>query len=271
MVVGLAGLDRAARDRPSGAGEAVRRPGDPVHGRLRPDPVVGRKGETEYGIKWIPLGGYIRMIGMFPPAARTIPPARSSTGPGAWSRTPGEQRGGGRPGDEDRVFYKPWCEEGHRHVRRPGDEPPHRRRAVHDRAGRLRRPGRATPITTVARSRSAWTRRRGAEAACRTPTRAAEDPGVAAGVRPGDEGCPSTAPRSGVGQMRALIRDSTDRTVPLVVERAGEQVELEVTPGRTRSPRSSTARSSSARTASPRPSRPASSASRRREASSRSP
>ena len=25
------------------------------------------KGETEYGIKAIPLGGYIRMIGMFPP------------------------------------------------------------------------------------------------------------------------------------------------------------------------------------------------------------
>ena len=28
-----------------------------------------RRGETEYGIKVIPLGGYIRMIGMFPPAA----------------------------------------------------------------------------------------------------------------------------------------------------------------------------------------------------------
>ena len=26
-----------------------------------------RRGETEYGMKWIPLGGYIRMIGMFPP------------------------------------------------------------------------------------------------------------------------------------------------------------------------------------------------------------
>ena len=25
------------------------------------------KGETEYGLKWIPLGGYIRMIGMLPP------------------------------------------------------------------------------------------------------------------------------------------------------------------------------------------------------------
>lgn len=28
-----------------------------------------RKGDTEYGIKWIPLGGYIRMIGMVPPRA----------------------------------------------------------------------------------------------------------------------------------------------------------------------------------------------------------
>ena len=26
-----------------------------------------RRGETEYGLKAIPLGGYIRMIGMFPP------------------------------------------------------------------------------------------------------------------------------------------------------------------------------------------------------------
>src|SRR3954471_10170145 len=26
-----------------------------------------RTGETEYGVKAIPLGGYIRMIGMFPP------------------------------------------------------------------------------------------------------------------------------------------------------------------------------------------------------------
>ena len=26
-----------------------------------------KKGETEYGVKWVPFGGYIRMIGMFPP------------------------------------------------------------------------------------------------------------------------------------------------------------------------------------------------------------
>ena len=28
-----------------------------------------RVGETEYGVKAIPLGGYVRMIGMFPPQA----------------------------------------------------------------------------------------------------------------------------------------------------------------------------------------------------------
>src|ERR671928_17595 len=41
-----------------------------------------RKGETEYGIKAVPLGGYIRMIGMFPPKPGEDPrlvPA-SSTG-----------------------------------------------------------------------------------------------------------------------------------------------------------------------------------------------
>src|SRR5919112_6280445 len=31
------------------------------------------KGETEYGVKWIPLGGYIRMIGMLPPRQGDAP------------------------------------------------------------------------------------------------------------------------------------------------------------------------------------------------------
>lgn len=31
--------------------------------------VSWRRGETEYGFKWIPLGGYISMAGMYPPAA----------------------------------------------------------------------------------------------------------------------------------------------------------------------------------------------------------
>ncbi|HSP76027.1 MAG TPA: site-2 protease family protein [Cryobacterium sp.] len=39
-----------------------------------------RKGETEYGVKAIPLGGYIAMIGMFPPAKAGGKVQASSTG-----------------------------------------------------------------------------------------------------------------------------------------------------------------------------------------------
>ncbi len=38
-----------------------------------------RKGETEYGVKAIPFGGYIRMIGMFPPGADGRVEARSTS------------------------------------------------------------------------------------------------------------------------------------------------------------------------------------------------
>ncbi|WP_342666220.1 M50 family metallopeptidase [Spirillospora albida] len=72
-----------------------------------------RKGETEYGVKWIPLGGYIRMIGMLPPRKDDKPGQvrRISTGP--WQGLIESARGAAleevRPGDEDRVFYaKKW-------------------------------------------------------------------------------------------------------------------------------------------------------------------
>lgn len=39
-----------------------------------------RRGETEYGIKLIPLGGYISMIGMFPPGKHGEPARDSGTG-----------------------------------------------------------------------------------------------------------------------------------------------------------------------------------------------
>ncbi len=69
-----------------------------------------RRGETEYGIKWIPLGGYIRMIGMFPPKAGDDPTRvrRSSTGP--FQALVEDARNASleeiRPGDENRVFYR---------------------------------------------------------------------------------------------------------------------------------------------------------------------
>ncbi|MFE2302996.1 M50 family metallopeptidase [Streptomyces sp. NPDC059445] len=70
-----------------------------------------KKGDTEYGIKAVPLGGYIRMIGMFPPGpdgrieARSTSPFRGMI-EDARSAAFEELQ----PGDDTRLFYtrKPW-------------------------------------------------------------------------------------------------------------------------------------------------------------------
>ncbi|MBC6460420.1 M50 family metallopeptidase [Actinomadura sp. HBU206391] len=72
-----------------------------------------RKGETEYGIKWIPLGGYIRMIGMLPPRKDDAEGKVRTSSTGPFQSLIESARGAAleevRPGDEDRVFYsKKW-------------------------------------------------------------------------------------------------------------------------------------------------------------------
>lgn len=65
------------------------------------------RGETEYGLKAIPLGGYIRMIGMYPPA-RPDPSGRGRA-PGFFAAMAEDARSLSaeevRPGDERRTFY----------------------------------------------------------------------------------------------------------------------------------------------------------------------
>ncbi|MEU1392366.1 MULTISPECIES: M50 family metallopeptidase [unclassified Nonomuraea] len=69
-----------------------------------------RRGETEYGIKWLPLGGYIRMIGMLPPRPGDDPGRLRSAGTGPFQSLIETARDAAmeevRPGDEDRVFYR---------------------------------------------------------------------------------------------------------------------------------------------------------------------
>ncbi|MEU9854362.1 site-2 protease family protein [Streptomyces sp. NPDC047974] len=70
-----------------------------------------KRGETEYGIKAIPAGGYIRMIGMFPPGEDGKIEARSTS---PWRSMIEDAREASyeelQPGDETRLFYtrKPW-------------------------------------------------------------------------------------------------------------------------------------------------------------------
>lgn len=69
-----------------------------------------RKGETEYGIKALPFGGYIQMIGMFPPHPGDDPDTMRVSSTGRFSQLVDEARQTSleeiRPGDEHRVFYK---------------------------------------------------------------------------------------------------------------------------------------------------------------------
>ncbi|MFE6918100.1 M50 family metallopeptidase [Streptomyces rubiginosohelvolus] len=70
-----------------------------------------KRGDTEYGIKAIPAGGYIRMIGMFPPGPDGRLEARSTS---PWRGMIEDARSAAfeelQPGDEKRLFYtrKPW-------------------------------------------------------------------------------------------------------------------------------------------------------------------
>jgi membrane-associated protease RseP (regulator of RpoE activity) len=66
-----------------------------------------KKGDTEYGVKAIPLGGYIRMIGMVPPARadgkRSRWPRRFSSAIEDFRQV---SRAEVQPGDEERQFYR---------------------------------------------------------------------------------------------------------------------------------------------------------------------
>jgi membrane-associated protease RseP (regulator of RpoE activity) len=69
-----------------------------------------RRGDTEYGFKAIPLGGFVRMIGMFPPEPGGDPNRlrKASTGP-IQALVEDARRAAKeeiQPGDEDRVFYR---------------------------------------------------------------------------------------------------------------------------------------------------------------------
>lgn len=66
-----------------------------------------KKGETEYGLKAIPLGGYISMIGMYPPAADG---SARTAGTGFFSTLVQDARSASTEsvgdGEDDRTFYR---------------------------------------------------------------------------------------------------------------------------------------------------------------------
>ena len=182
-----------------------------------------QRGETEYGFKAIPLGGYIRMVGMVPPAeegeSKRATRMRSFI---AEVRGAGAQR---RPAHRRRpaVLRQPWWQRVVVMSAGPVPQPDPGRRLLRRHPGRHRR-RRLTTTTVGARLRPS---RRGRErpADLRGPGHrrgsvrrraglrgARESPAAIAGLRPGDtivafDGKPVTSCGT-AGRVRTPIRGS---------------------------------------------------------------
>ena len=193
-----------------------------------------RRGETEYGLKAIPLGGYIRMIGMFPPKPGADPHQLRSSSTGRFSQLMDQARQDSmeevHPGDEDRVFYKLSVPK--KLVVMLGGPTMNLLIAVVLLTAVATTYGmrELTPqISSVSQCVTVQTVGATAPVACKAGDPVA--PANKAGIRPGDRILSiGGTPVSTWDQVRAVVRPNGDRTLPLVVERDGKRLALSATP-----------------------------------------
>ncbi|GAA1872528.1 M50 family metallopeptidase [Myceligenerans crystallogenes] len=188
------------------------------------------RGETEYGVKAIPLGGYVRLVGMMPPA-----PEGRGRGSGFFSQMIADARDQSveeiHPGEEHRAFYNL----------------PARQKIIVMLGGPVMnlvialvvfgilivgfglptgQPTTQVGAVSECVPAAVVSAAQGEQECTDTPVPAAE-----AGLEPGDvitsyDGVAVT----GWEQLVGLIEQSPGRTVPVVVDRDGAAVELEITP-----------------------------------------
>ena len=187
------------------------------------------RGETEYGVKAIPLGGYVSMIGMYPPAPGKRAKAQST---GFLSQLIEDGRQASiesiPEGEEHRAFYQlpVWK----RLLIMFGGPVMNFVIALFCLVVVVSGFGIYQPSTTVGEVYrcvvSAGSEATSTPDECATPA-----PGYAAGLQPGDaiQSVDGVAVSSWA-QLQGIIRDSADKSLALVVERNGESVPLTVTP-----------------------------------------
>lgn len=186
-----------------------------------------RRGETEYGIKWIPLGGYNRMIGMLPPAkggdGRKL--RRTSTGP--FQALIETARGAALeevgPDDADRVFYrKPWWQ---KVIIMAGGPAMNFVLAAGLLAVVLMGFGVPTPQPVVSRVAECYISLAAERTSCQAGDPAS--PAAAAGLRPGDQIMSFDGTRvTSWDQLSSLIRQAGAGPATLVVDRDGQDITL---------------------------------------------
>lgn len=186
-----------------------------------------KKGETEYGVKAIPLGGYISMAGMYPPPRDGEAARSASTG---FFRTMIQDARSANAdtivdGHEDRVFYKL----------------PVWKRVIIMLGGPFMNLVIAVVLfTVVICGLGVQTLSVGSVSACVLPASStqqtcgpndAEAPGSAAGFKPGDQFLSVAGTKNPTwDQVTAVIRKSAGKQVPFTVERDGKTVALTATP-----------------------------------------
>lgn len=203
-----------------------------------------RIGETEHGIKAVPLGGYIRIVGMMPPSTEDL----RGRPAGRLRRLVEEVRGASlldvRPDDGDRVFYrKPWWQR----VVVMSAGPVHNLVLAFVLFGILLVGiGIPTPSTTVSRvSECVLPAGASVDATCETPVDAqgrlcptgpecalpVPAPARAAGFRAGDRFVSvDGVPAPDWATVQQIIRDSPGTPLEVTVRRDGADVVLPVTP-----------------------------------------
>ncbi|MGZ0711253.1 M50 family metallopeptidase (plasmid) [Coraliomargarita sp. W4R53] len=187
-----------------------------------------RKGETEYGLKAIPLGGYISMAGMYPPSPRS---ARSGRAGGGFFATMVQDARSANDetllGDDDqRVFYKLSVPK--RVIIMLGGPLMNFLLAIVLFTILLSGIGVQTATTTVA-SVSACVPTDTAQTECLDADAVA--PAAASGVEVGDEITSINGePISSFAEVSALVRESPDQRLEMVVLRDGADYTLVLTP-----------------------------------------
>jgi membrane-associated protease RseP (regulator of RpoE activity) len=200
------------------------------------------RGETEYGIKAIPLGGFTRMIGMFPPKPGADPSMLRSSSTGRFSQMMDQVRTESmeqvKPGDEDRVFYK--LSTPKKLVVMLGGPTMNLIIAVVLFGGIFTLYGigeQTARVSSVSQCVQTVPAQGKAPAAC-SPTDP-KAPANVAGIRPGDRIVSMAGqPVRAWDDVRALVRPNGGRQISVVVERGGRRLNLVATPILNNVPRS---------------------------------
>ena len=185
------------------------------------------KGDTEYGVKAIPLGGYIRMIGMVPPRAE----GRRSRWPRRFESSIEDFRQQSRaevgPGDEPRQFYR--LTPGKKMIVMLGG--PSMNLLIYVVLTFIL-------LMTLGMPHQDTTRKVAAVVKCVYPATAtdtkcdvANSPAVQGGLQPGDEIVAiNGTPIANWSDATKIIENSPGSTITMVVNRHGTATQLLVTP-----------------------------------------